>query len=175
MPTTSERRRYVGIDPGSKGAIAIIDSWGNPLSICDLCSEPLAVFNSFRDDPHRSILNENGTVWMGAVELPAAVSKESTSSAQKLGISIGMSMMLLVANGIPVTFVSPQTWKRKVFYGTRYAKGPLDKRAARGLAEELMGGIARDLLGTRKDEGPSEAFLIARWLWLTHGATKPNR
>jgi len=154
---------FIGIDPGKTGAIAVLQNDG--IVFVDLGdtmgrAQPELVHAAVSfvlQDPDGSI---------AMIEMPMTVPKESTSTAQKLGISIGEVRMLMTAFNIPYTMVDPRRWKRTVFFGYPEGAGKLDKAALRALAVRLY---PRADIGKRKDAGRAEALLIAHYCWLMHG------
>ena len=152
MPTTFSR--FFGCDPGVHGAVACIIPTVATLA-WDLSGDPVGIEEEIGKYTVLGV-----TSCAGAVELPMTVPKQSTHSAQKLGIIIGYVIMAFTCHSIETVTVDPRKWKRRVFFGQPEGKGVLDKKASRALAERLYPGVD---LGKRKDEGRSEALLIAHW------------
>jgi hypothetical protein len=144
--------RFVGIDPGVHGALAII----GPDGVYDVSD-----FSDSRSTGNRmAILNGIRSFKIfGAIEHPQPVPKQSAQSIQTLGIDIGIWRGIFIALDVKFANPRPQEWKREIFFGS--GEKVLDKKASRRMAERLFPNAS---LGKRGDEGRSEALLIAEWM-----------
>ena len=154
--------RFIGIDPGLKGAIAVLDENGELVSVSDMPEHPTGLYTFFYDLVFEDIPRRS---FVAAVETPTPVLGESPNSALKAGIGFGRLQMALHSAGVQWESIRPQQWKRSVFFAEYSGKppgGPLGKPTCRALATRLFGSSK---LGDRKSEDRSEALLIARWIW----------
>lgn len=152
--TVPEGWRFVGVDPGVMGAMAIIGP-RNIYDVTDLLGGPSDTAASHICAILRGISEYRV---FGAIEHPQPVPKQSAQSIQTLGIDIGMWRGIFTALGIKFYSPRPQEWKRSVFFGS--GERTLDKKASRRLAEKIF---PHAVLGKRSDEGRSEALLIAEY------------
>ncbi len=143
---------YIGIDPGLSGAIALFDSDFGPIvedmptmgKIVD--GGNIANFFTGRDYKGRC---------HAFIEDVHSMPKQGVSSSFCFGRSFGTVIGVLAALEIPITFVSPQRWKK--LFGLNK-----DKAASRRRAIELFPALAGDLKRV-KDDGRAEALLIAEY------------
>jgi hypothetical protein len=148
----------IGIDIGSKGALALLSPAGELLEIEDM---PI-----LRDGPanrpnvNAALLAEIVYRWHAAqafVEYVGARPGEGAVGAFAFGRSRGVVEGVLSACGVPATFLTPPVWKRCV--GIAPGKEGA-KDAARSAAIRRWPGQAA-LFGRVKDDGRAEAALIA--------------
>jgi crossover junction endodeoxyribonuclease RuvC len=148
----------LGIDIGSKGAIALLNEAGELLEVHDMpilrdgtakrptVNGPLLASIIFRSHATRAF-----------VEFVSARPGEAPSGAFAFGRSRGVIEGVLAAAGIPATFMAPAAWKRSVGIppGREGAKDAARSRAiARWPAKA-------DLFARVKDDGRAESALIA--------------
>lgn len=148
----------VGIDPGLKGAISIVNDDRVEVVV------PIPIVKSSG--------RGNEVVWQSlywtmknliAEHLPDAVYIErvgarpgqGVSSMFKFGYVSGGLYALMVPYMLPITMVTPQAWKRAL-------KIPASKDGARQRAIELFPNEAH-LFARKKDDGVAEASLIAEY------------
>jgi len=97
--------KYIGVDPGASGAIAVLDSNGAVLRVIRSDWTEHDVADELRDEvPH-------GTSCVAVIEKVAAMPKQGVSSTFKFGQSYGFLRGLLVALEIPFMEVSPSKWQ----------------------------------------------------------------
>lgn len=146
----------LGIDPGFSGAIALLDTRSNQLTVHDMPVVPGAkgktVLNLHRlvtllstpDDPQLTI---------AVLEKVSPRPGEGVSSAFRFGQGYGSIEMALVGCGWEQNYVTPTTWKK-------HFKLSSDKGVSRSLAMQRFPDSAH--LFTRvKDDGRAEAALLA--------------
>jgi len=142
---------FLGIDPGQKGAIAIINSAG---SICRLNDWP-----GNEVEAARIIRSELDANWqlVAALEKVSAMPKQGVTSMFKFGTSYGMWKGILAALQIPFKEVRPQMWQKGVVSKAQ------DKAPVMAAAARLFPGA--ELYGPRggKKDGRADALLIADW------------
>jgi len=134
---------YIGIDPGAKGAIAVVDDLGQPFEDWNLChakSTPLEQFRYLISLMAQAQMN--GCKAM--IEKVGAMPKQGVSSTFKFGWNAGLSEGLLIGSGIPYEFARPVQWQRNV--GIQTIKGASStekknshKRCAQRLWPKLTG------------------------------------
>jgi crossover junction endodeoxyribonuclease RuvC len=148
----------IGIDIGSKGALALLSPTGDLLEIEDM---PI-----LRDGPANRP-NVNAPLlasiiyrWQATtafVEFVSARPGEGPTGAFSFGRSKGVIEGVCAAAGVPVAFITPSTWKRAI--GIPPGKDGA-KDAARSEAIRRWPGQAA-LFARAKDDGRAEAALIA--------------
>ena len=148
----------IGIDIGSKGALALLSTNGALLEIADM---PI-----LRDGPgnrpnvNAPLLAEIVHRWQATqafVEYVAARPGEGPTGAFSFGRSKGVIEGVCAAAGLPVAFLTPPVWKRAV--GIPPGKDGA-KDAARSEAIRRWPGQA-GLFARVKDDGRAESALIA--------------
>jgi crossover junction endodeoxyribonuclease RuvC len=144
----------LGIDIGTQSAVAIVDKSGALLAIHDM---PV-----LQDGPKgrrsvgapllAAIMLKNHANW-AFVEFVAARPGQCPTGAFAFGRARGVIEGILAAADVPVTFVTPATWKRAA--GLTLAS----KDASRAEAIRRWPGHA-ELFARVKDDGRAEACLI---------------
>ncbi len=149
--------RILGIDPGLGGALALLTAAGS-LEISDMpCHEidrggkhkrqvdVAALASLIRDArPSHAVLERVG-----------AMPGQGVSSMFAFGRSVGQLEGIIAALAIPISYVTPQTWRRALAV-------PGGKDGSRLRASELMPGHAANW-HRKRDDGRAEAALIALW------------
>lgn len=135
----------IGIDPGLKGGIAVID----------LCSEELVEYAYFNEERYREILKKyRGDVWLEQVH---SMPKQGVKSTFNFGVNYGLLKGMAYCSNHKVIEVSPQKWKR--YYNLHNNKSESIKLAHKYYEVDLN-------IGKRKvieSDGMAEAILIARY------------
>lgn len=101
----------IAIDPGMKGAIAILQDGA-------VCAEPLPIAGKELDLPTLTATITAAAPILAAVEKCQAMPKQGVTSMFKFGKGYGALLGVLAALDIPTELVTPQTWKRSVLKGT---------------------------------------------------------
>lgn len=154
--------RILGIDPGTTGAIALLDH-GNVFEVAvdvptmqrGISSKKQAINAAELARIVRELRPD-----VACVELVQAMPPRGNSSgmgaasAFNFGESAGVIRGVLAALGIETHYVTPQSWK------TRAGLKGSDKEASRALAIRLWPHAP---LGLKKHAGRAEALLIARY------------
>lgn len=147
---------YIGIDPGKKGGIAVIE---------DLKDEKEIHAHPYSDDVLKKICKDILADWsvqkasvFCVVEKVGAMPKQGVTSTFNFGKSFGYILGVLEANGIPYQLISPQRWK-KHFSLTN------DKNKSIQTAKRLFPSVS--LLPTDRcrveSDGMAEALLMAEF------------
>ena len=146
---------YVGIDPGSKGAIAVLT--GDLVAIDDMPTLEELMRKT------TGLKGCKGELYRVAIEQVHPLPGQSCVASFTYGENFLLAKLIGMCYNIHPVMVSPQRWKKH--YGlkkdpnetkTEYKRKSVDK------AKELF-PQASDLLKYSKD-GRAEALLIANWL-----------
>ena len=142
----------VGIDPGNNGGIALLRHgqliYADHLPIVGKTLSGHLLNNWFADI-------EPDTPAMVVVEQVHAMPRQGVSSTFNFGKAVGIIEGVIAARGLPVTYVTPQKWKKAMGVTA-------DKNSSRQLAINLWPTEA-DLFRRVKDADRAEAALIAEW------------
>lgn len=159
-------KTYMGIDPGSKGCVTVMDGGG-------------IRFFSLRDMTERETAELFGKVGKAdggaaaVMEEVHAVFGSSARSTFSFGETYGMLKGLLVAAGIPYSLVPPKTWQAeiwasddKVYRYKRDGKKMVDTKATSiNAARRLFPGL--DLRRTERcsriDDNIADSLLICEY------------
>ena len=149
----------VGVDPGLKGAIAVLTLRGELLSIDDMpvagknvsCPIIADIFQTIWRD---AIIRDGGAP-ICVIEDVHSMPKQGVASSFNFGRSKGVIEGCAAASEFRVEYVSPAKWKRDM-------KLTKDKGAARALAMDRW-PQSREYFKRVKDDGRAEAALIALW------------
>lgn len=144
---------WLGIDPGSTGALAIITE-KNEIEIHDVNNDPYGVYDWLHDVSRRYNIRQAG------LEYVHALPKQGVSSTFKFGRWVGLIEMALIANKIGYDLIKPNTWKKKLI---KKSDGTNIKDASRNAARRFFPKAA-DLLKRKKDHDRAEALLIALYV-----------
>lgn len=140
----------LGIDPGMKGAIAVLRTGAT------------AVAYPFDPDVykrviHNAMVSSCGSI-VACVEEVHAMPRQGVSSTFSFGKNFGFILGMLFAEGIQVVLVTPQKWKKHYNIGK-------DKAESIALAKKLYPDC--NLLPTKRchkdNDGMAEAILIGRY------------
>jgi crossover junction endodeoxyribonuclease RuvC len=152
----------LGIDPGLNGALAFFDYEKGQLTIFDMPVHEVERNGKSKREvsPQRLAMLVRGIdVRRAIVEKVAARPGQGVTSMFAFGRSFGVVEGVLAALNIPVTYVTPQHWRK----GMQVREG---KHGSRQRATELFPKYAGEFARV-KDDGRAEASLIAY-----HGALK---
>lgn len=149
----------VGIDPGLNGAIAFFDD-GHVTDIWDMPTLALQRGGKGRRTVDAHILADwfegmRGRLAHAFIEDSWSRPENGAIAAKASGRAFGVIEGILAAFDIPVTFVSPQRWKKALAV-------PAAKDGARARASQLLPSAASNWKRV-KDDGRAEASLIALW------------
>ena len=105
-----------GIDPGLKGAVAILDR------DCVHLAEPLPVLHSEIDVGALAALLLDPRPELVVVERQQAMPKQGVASTFRIGRNYGLILGALQTLGLPVLEVRPQQWQAAVLHGQARGK-----------------------------------------------------
>jgi hypothetical protein len=147
-------RVFVGVDPGSTGAVAVI----TPYEVVVDDFETREGLRLLQDVSAGMLIGSDHVT--AAVEAVHSMPKQGVATTFKFGVSTGTVHGWLEALGIPFVMVTPTKWQ-KVVYDSQPKTG--DNKAdsltlARKLFPNVMGRLTR-----KKDHNRADALLIAEW------------
>ena len=146
----------IGIDPGLYGSVAVLDTTGAVLALCDTPTVLIRVQRGTRhvyDAPGLvALLQPYASLHSHVViEASQAMPGQGTRSTFTTGYGMGLWVGILASLALPYTAVRPQVWKRTLHLSR-------DKEASRLRAQQLFPGAE---LRRKKDHGRAEALLLA--------------
>lgn len=158
----------VGIDPGSSGAIAVLDDAGRLTELWDM---PY-IDGQVTGGAVAAILHPRRTdiaaVW---IEAPIAMPGQSSKATLTVGRGVGVLWGVTATLAIPTVEITANAWKKAAGLAgvgkagkTAAVKRRLAKDASRRRASELWPDRA-DAFARSRDDGRAEAALIARHGW----------
>jgi crossover junction endodeoxyribonuclease RuvC len=149
-------KRILGVDPGIRGGLAIVEVNGDACHVIDAIDIPTIGSKAkervnvhaiqewiLQHGPHRAF-----------IERGMALPRQGSSSGYKYGRSVGALEATIALCVIPLEIVEPSVWKRAL-----RLKGK-DEELSRQKAIELF-PRAQQLLARRKDHQRAEAMLLA--------------
>jgi crossover junction endodeoxyribonuclease RuvC len=147
--------RYLGVDPGLSGALAIVESIGGIATLLDAIDMPvIGTGRKARVDvlaAAKWIAEHAPSV--AYVERAQAFPGQGASSGFSYGRAAGAIETVAALHRLPVMMVEPAAWKKKLRLPGK------DKEAARQRALSIF-PRRHDLLARRRDERRAEAALI---------------
>ncbi len=150
--------RILGIDPGNCGALCLLV--GNTIDVIDMPTVKIKKnkknLNQVDGTLVTNALKSFGKIDHAFMERVSAMPGQGVSSMFAFGRGVGVLEGVLAARGIPVTFVSPQTWQK----GIGLSKKHQTKNAARIRAAARFPSGA-DNFRLVKHDGRADATLIA--------------
>lgn len=159
----------IGIDPGVTGAIALLSPKGD---LDDLLDMPTLLLTGTRQKVNAAELGKIISRWVDLPGLTAlleqvgAMPGQGVSSMFGFGMSYGIVQGVLGALQIPVTFVTPQAWKKRAGIPAK-----AEKDFSRTIAQQLYPLASLD---RKKDVGRADAILIARFGLNNTATTTPR-
>jgi len=148
--------KYVGIDPGNAGGIAIIGN--GPLQLFTMPTLTAGKSKKEIDEEavHRILCRISGELPapVAAIERTYAVKGQSASGAHTFGLGVGLLRGILCGLRIPYQIVRSQEWRKTLMAGQ-----PKGKQANIAFAQRLFPGAS---IG--RHDGKADALLIAEYL-----------
>ena len=147
--------RYLGIDPGLSGALAIVETInGLPLLVDTIDMPSIGTGAKARVDVIAA------AKWIGKhapsaayVERAQAFPGQGASSGFSYGRAVGAIEAVVALCSVPMILVEASAWKRRLHLPGK------DKEAGRQRALQLFPS-QHDLLGRKRDHGRAEAALL---------------
>ena len=148
----------IGIDPGKTGAVAIFDGgW----TVVDCPTVTAKIGKSIKQIPDPGLMSEILRPYAGrarvALEKVHAMPGQGVSSMFSFGTNYGIWQGIVAAFEMPITLVTPQSWKKAMLAGM--GKG---KDEARIRALQLFPAL-KSSLGRKRDIGRADALLIGEY------------
>ena len=153
---------YIGIDPGFKGAIAVIKT-NDTIRVVDV---PAGVIGKAKKEyfiPQmveilQGLMDQEAKGnCVVAIEKVHSMPHQGRASCFTFGKGFGIWLGILTALGLPYDEVTPQRWQGVVMDG-----GQRGKDASRMRAMALFPGLAEQLK-LKSHDGRADALLIAEW------------
>jgi hypothetical protein len=148
--------RYLGVDPGLSGALAIVETYNSVPALIDAIDMP-----SIGTGAKVRLDTIAAAQWIAKhspstayVERAQAFPGQGVSSCFSYGRAVGALEAVVALCSIPLILVEASVWKRKLHLAGK------DKEAARQRALQLF-PAQHALLARKKDHGRAEAALIA--------------
>lgn len=153
--------RYIAVDPGRNGAVAVLDTFGELIRLKDAGSKEelgaVTISQVIREE------SKHGRLAV-AIERPLAFRIDNAASLVTLSLAAGSAYGAAVALGAWVEFPTASVWKRSIGVTA-------DKSTSRTRARELFG----DAIPTRCRIDRCEAALIAYWLHCKYKSPSQSR
>lgn len=155
----------LGIDPGLSGGLAIYDGetlipFSTPVNEVEFVKNGKKQKRKEMDLEHVCEILDKYKPHQAFLEKVTARPGQGVTSMFRFGENFGQFQGILTALGIPVTFVTPQTWKKVFELGS-------EKNASLELAKTLFEGHDKTFK-LKKNDGIAEAALIARYGYDLH-------
>lgn len=150
----------LGVDPGLSGALAFFDTDAGQFTIHDMPVNRLSRNGKARNELDLyeiARLIDAAKVDTAYVERVGSMPGQGVASSFAFGKSAGAVLGIIAAYFIPVTEVSPVTWKRAIGIGSGSGKD-----ASRALISRLYPDQSAAFRRV-KDSDRAEAALIALW------------
>lgn len=151
-------KTIIGVDIGSRGAIAIMTEDGGLISVEDMpCLNDGPAGRRAVNGPLLASLITKSNATKAYVEMVNARPGEGAVGAFAFGRSLGVVLGVLAALSIPVTLIAPAAWKRTVGIppGKDGAKDAARSQALRRWPDKAA------LFARVKDDGRAEPALLA--------------
>lgn len=141
---------WIGIDPGSKGAVAVVNDKNEVVLIVDFIDVTNMANLLYQISNHYD-------VQMAAIEKVHAMPGQGVTSMFNFGMNYGSWQGACAALGIALATVTPQTWMKGV------VPPKSDKKAIAAICKRMY--PMANLLGPKGGlkDGRSDAILIASW------------
>lgn len=157
--------RIIGVDPGCTGALALLSDG----ILTDVVDMPvLSVRRGKTDKNEVDGLNLVALLhcWqadVGVIEQVGGMTGQSASAAFNFGRAAGAAEYIMIALGLRLVRVPPQTWKKRL--GVRG-----DKDNSLIAAKRLWPAMAHKF-ARKKDDGRAESALVGHWYNLMNGGS----
>ena len=145
----------IGVDPGINGSISILTDNGEYVDHLLMPKMKVGTKNRVNSAAVVAWLKQYQCADCCYIEKVHAMPGQGVTSMFSFGHSAGIIEGIIVALGIPITLVTPQSWKKKIGLIGK------DKDAARTRAIQLYPDI-RDLDLKGKGQALADSILIAR-------------
>lgn len=147
--------KIVGVDPGTRGALSLIDTDANTIAIVDMPLEPARKGKSAACPILLAQLFKAWNPDYVFIEDVWSSPQQGVVSAFTFGRNLGVVEGAACGYGASLEKVKPQTWKG-------LTRTPRDKNEARARAMQVFPSAAPEFKRV-KDDGRAEAALIAMY------------
>jgi crossover junction endodeoxyribonuclease RuvC len=160
----------IGVDPGMGGALSLLSLDHKLIDVIDMPCCPKSATKNWVDANKLNIVIKgwleivDGDFLEAGVENVHAMPGNGVSAMFSFGHALGIVHAALVCNGIPIHWITPQSWKK-------HYNMTSEKKVATAKACNLYPQHT-DLLVTPRGkclDGRAEAILIARYLQVKNG------
>jgi Holliday junction resolvasome RuvABC endonuclease subunit len=138
----------VGIDPGLKGAVAVL---GDQVDVIDMPTRGKEI-----DGSSLAAYLSRASPGLAVVEKVHSMPRQGVRSTFTFGKGVGVVLGVLQALKIPWVEVSPQAWQKAVLWGV-----PGEGKARSLLwARKIFPGVLLEMLRGRKLDGRADALAL---------------
>lgn len=143
-------KKYIGIDPGDHGGIAVLSADGSVVEVAKIPTTPMDVLDflsKYKDDSYCILERVGGLPGQGG------------SAMFNFGKGYGHLQMALLALGIPTNDVTPNKWEKSFQLGSSGKYGKTEwKNRLKAKAQQLFPSLGRKITLATCD-----ALLIAEY------------
>lgn len=143
-------KKYIGIDPGDQGGIAVLSADGSVVEVAKIPTTPMDVLDflsKYKDDSYCVLERVGGLPGQGG------------SAMFNFGKGYGHLQMALLALGIPTNDVTPNKWEKSFQLGSSGKYGKTEwKNRLKAKAQQLFPSLGRKITLATCD-----ALLIAEY------------
>lgn len=143
-------KKYIGIDPGDQGGIAVLSADGSVVEVAKIPTTPMDVLDflsKYKDDSYCILERVGGLPGQGG------------SAMFNFGKGYGHLQMALLALGIPTNDVTPNKWEKSFQLGSSGKYGKTEwKNRLKAKAQQLFPSLGRKITLATCD-----ALLIAEY------------
>ena len=143
-------KKYIGIDPGDQGGIAVLSADGSVVEVAKMPTTPMDVLDflsKYKDDSYCVLERVGGLPGQGG------------SAMFNFGKGYGHLQMALLALGIPTNDVTPNKWEKSFQLGSSGKYGKTEwKNRLKAKAQQLFPSLGRKITLATCD-----ALLIAEY------------
>jgi len=156
---------FLGIDPGKKGSIAIIDSDRTMIKLVPVPVIKIKKGHDYDIAEMKHMLSEITTlneVGICVIEKAQAMPGQGVTSMFTIGKGYGIWLGLLTAIGIPFIEISPRVWTRRLLIGVGGEGKERNYKASRQLFPEWQ-------VKFKYEHEWCDSLLLAEYARLTYG------
>lgn len=164
MPKLTNPPRYIGVDPGQSGGVAVI--YGDTIEAFPIPESELDTWNLFVQ------ITPMGFQCRGSIELVHSMPQQGVASSFKFGRNYGFVRACMIASGIGFSDVQPKRWQDVLDIVGRKKDEPVGALKLRLLASAKQRFPKFPLWTEPKTKGKQlavcDAMLLAYYCKLTH-------
>ncbi len=148
---------YIGIDPGSSGALCALNAAGQPVHLIKLPTVKTRRGRTKLESVKLRAFLQKASVQHVCVEDIWAQPSQGVKAAFTYGYNYGQLCDSLEASELPVEFITPATWQKAY-------KVPKGKQSSIHIALQFYPSLQQDLK-YKNSHNKADAVLIARYCW----------